>query len=112
MSAKILLLDSDADHASAQALALKKRDHAITVALADQTKPTALREQIRHHDIVILNLSRNRSSDWTLLDWISGVVATNPGKPRVLAISSVKRGPGMKLDAEAYKARFVYERSL
>ena len=107
--ARILLLsDTDSSDAAAIVSVLARHRHTLQVATNLQEVPLSLDGRDLPYDVVIVDLSRNRPSDWQNFDNILRVARVDPPKPMVLCVSSVYRGPSMKLEVERRGGRFAW----
>lgn len=107
--ARILILDDDLQHASQLADALQHRRHAVTVC-GVQNILVELGENKTEFEIVILDITRNRPSDWKLLDRIRELWMAAAERPDIFCVSQVYRGPAERIAIEQKGLRLVYER--
>jgi DNA-binding response OmpR family regulator len=89
--ARILIFDEDLQHANGLADALHHRRHSVTVC-RQQNVLIELGESKTEFEIVILDITRSRPSDWKLLDRIRELW-TSVEMPKILCVSRVYRGP-------------------
>jgi len=104
---QILVIDPIEDRAAMLARALQQRKHSVTVWISSQA-PADLGRVEKNVDVVIVDLSRNRPSDWHNLDQIMTAVSAHSPRPMVLCLSDVYRGPAMKLEVERRGGRFTW----
>ena len=110
--ALILLFDSDHDHGHLVASALEKQRHMIVTFIKPQDMVSYLDRRMSGVDIVILDLSLNRSIDWQTLDHICHRNMTVPDQLGILCFSRIYRGPEFRLEVECRGARLFYDRSI
>jgi CheY-like chemotaxis protein len=106
--ARILVVDSDENHAKALISRLHSRRYEVTVV----AKPGALNQlgtPLAQFHVIILEFS-NRSEDWEWLDKLRRLTVTSVPKPGILCLSRSNWGTGVKLRVEHKGARLVYER--
>ena len=108
--AKVLLIGSDEQRATALARVMEQQQHFVTVCAERRPALEELKANGGGFDVVILDLSADRREDWRVLDQICGRVAVKTSAPAILCYSLVYRGPRMRLEAERRGARFIYER--
>lgn len=107
---RVLLIDSDEDHARTLALFLERHRYAVTVSTSKGNAFRPLERNCEEFDVVILDMSANRPQDWRTFDQIRTLPRMTTVRPMILCLSRVYRGPGMKLEIERKGARLVYER--
>jgi len=105
---RVLIIDSDQAHADSIARGLERRNYATVIT----SHETALAEpvQIRKFDVVIIEISLNRRTDWALLQKTSALAVTALRRPVFVALSNVYRGPELRLRLERRGIRLLYER--
>jgi len=102
---KILLIDPSGRFANTLVPTLERRSHAVHLATGKWDALASLKNG--PFDVVAVDLSANRASDWELLDAVRTRVVTLVPRPRLLCISDFNWGPSMKLDVEGKGGRFV-----
>jgi CheY-like chemotaxis protein len=107
--ARILLLDSEPLRARELTQHLERRQHIVVVCATKRQLFETLKRHHKDFDIILLDLTADRSEDWTMLDQIHCIVCMDTSAPMILCVAEVYRGPDMKLKAERKGARFVYE---
>lgn len=106
--ARILILDFDGRRGTTLTSVLERHHHHARVAATVHEALLELTSNDSPYEVVIFDLSRNRTSDWQSLDHVIAVTAQPPGGPMVLCVSDVYHGPAMKLEVERKGARFVW----
>ena len=105
--ARVLILDLDGRRGTTLTSFLERhRHHARAVATVRDALPEFTKRDTPY-DVVILDLSRNRQSDWQNLDCVLAATMRDPG-PKVLCLSDIYYGPTMKLAVERKGARLVW----
>lgn len=107
---RVLLIDSDEDHARALALFLERHRYAVTVCTSQGNAFRPSERNCAEFDVVILDMSANGPNDWKTFDQVRSLPRMTATRPMILCVSRVYRGPGMKLEIERKGARLVYER--
>jgi CheY-like chemotaxis protein len=106
--ARILILDEDLEHANCLADALRGCRHAVTVCHKREIL-TAMRTGTSDFDIAIFDISHSRTADWKLLDRLRAI-SVDEGRPIILCVFRIYRGPGDRVAVEEKGLRLVYER--
>jgi DNA-binding response OmpR family regulator len=107
--ARILVLDSDKDHANALMVALEEQGHAVTV-ITQKDFSALLERGLWQYDVVILVVTDTRSENWALLQKICRWSPKHLPKPQVLCLSTVRQDPDIRIRIERQGARFLHER--
>ena len=108
MANVLLLLDPDSPDATTVPSVLERQRHTPKVTTGLQDALLHLMNDAPRYDVVVVDLSRNRPSDWQALDELMRVSALVSPKPMVLGFSAVYHGPSMKLEVERRGGRFVW----
>lgn len=103
--AKILLVDPARRFDNTLVRALEQGRHSVRVVSGIQEAISIL--QAIAFEVIALDLSANRTSDWDLLDGLRAIAMKLDPRPRLLCISERNWGPAMKLDVERKGGRFV-----
>ncbi len=104
----ILLLDSVDEHAARIRQVCESRHHEVIVHTAN-ISGVDLDRLVPSVDVVAVNMTLDRPSDWRLLARVCGMRSPASMRPGVLSLSSVYRGPEPRLRAERLGSRFVYD---
>ena|ERR1700730_4982548 len=103
----LLVADKDNSDVAGIAYILVRDRHRVTMAESLRDLRLIAAENAKYQ-IVIVDLTRNRPSDWRNLDDAVGAVTSDSARPMVLAFSSVYRGVAMKIYAERRGSRFIW----
>jgi len=106
--ARILLIDTNQFHANRLTAELQHHNHRVAAASPEEIRGDLTRI-LPQFDVVVVNVTADRQSAWDLLANICQGAAWLDSGPRVLAVSSVYRGPEARLRAERSGARLVYD---
>ena len=105
--AKILLLDADCARAAELTMQLQRRNHRV-VAKSPSAIRGDLAEAISDAEIVLVNITADRPTDWDFLRSLCQTAAEIQAGPQILAICDVYRGTAPRLRAEQLGCRFLY----
>ena len=104
---RMLLLDSDLNHAEV----LTRSLHAAAYAVTPCSDIRSTLHALSHCDFDILIVSSYRAGEWkTYIDHLQKITRKKQDPPRVVVLARVYRGPQERLDAERRGVRLVYER--
>lgn len=108
--ASILLVDDDPTHAGRVVQHLKCHRHIVRVCDSVQELKQILRESKQTWNLIILNVTKTPWNCLTTVQNINNWYRDDLGRrPEVLCLSSVYRGPQLRLDLLRLGARVIYE---
>jgi hypothetical protein len=108
MARVLLVLDPDSRDSTAIAPVLERHHHTPEVVAGLEDALRCLAKQDSPYSVVVIDLSRNRSTDWQRLDDVLRMADAASPRPMLLCFSNVYHGPAMKLKVERLGARFVW----
>ncbi len=106
--ADIVLIDSDERLSSELSDFLRRRQHTVTICRGASEVTEELRTNRAVHDVIALNMSRNRPEDWDVLQQIHEFIGGENAGPRILCFSTAYWGPRMQIAIERRGGRLVY----
>jgi DNA-binding NtrC family response regulator len=108
--ARILIVDSDENHAKAVATALESNDYKVITLPKRRDILNHLNSKLAEFDVIILGFS-NRAADWELLDAVCKLTVPRVPAIGILCLSRNKMGTDARVRVGQKGARLVYERS-
>lgn len=104
--ARVLLFDVNHRYEATIPPLFEQYHHTTFVATELQEVLSRLLGENQTYDVVIVDMSRNRDSDWQNVNAISA--ALRAPKPMMLCVSDAYVGPRMKLEVENKGGRLVW----
>lgn len=105
--ASILLVDPAQRFVNAFTSACQRRNDTVQAVSTLQEALSWLRRSSAVFDIVVLEFSANRPSNWEVLGAISEAIAMGPVRPVIICVSNRNWGPEVRLEVERKGARLV-----
>jgi DNA-binding response OmpR family regulator len=110
--ARILLIDSDQNHASALRLFLERQRYSVSHCACRTDVVNELLRNASAFDFVVLDLTGERREAWEAFERLRRLTKFNWEKPDLICLCRGYRGPQLRMRVERLGARLVYERQL
>ena len=99
------MLDSERRLSALRQALVERRNYAVHVATTNEKTENLLRSA--SFDVVVMDISSNKRSDWDALSRIRLETVNAARKPMILCISATDLGPEARLAVERKGGRFV-----